>query len=85
MKATTWERTTIHTPDGPQSAIEPVIISASRATDIPAFHAEWFFRALEIGYAKWINPFNNQVQYVSFGKMRVNPYRANSPIGRIYC
>ena len=85
MKAAPWERTTIHTPDGPQSAIEPVIISASRATDIPAFHAEWFFRCLEEGYAKWINPFNNQVQYVSFGKMRVNPYRANSPIGRIYC
>ena len=27
----------------------PVIISASRATDIPAFFADWFFRRLDIG------------------------------------
>lgn len=27
----------------------PLIISASRATDIPAFYADWFFRRLDRG------------------------------------
>ena len=28
----------------------PLIISASRATDIPAFYPDWFFRQLDKGY-----------------------------------
>jgi DNA repair photolyase len=55
----------------PQSAFLPVIISASRATDIPAFHAEWFMNRLKAGYAGRINPFNQIPQYVSFEKTRV--------------
>jgi hypothetical protein len=27
----------------------PLIVSASRATDIPAFYADWFFRRLNAG------------------------------------
>ena len=46
-------------------AAAPVIISASRATDIPAFYAEWFFRRLERGYCVWVNPFNRKPTYVS--------------------
>ena len=30
----------------------PLIVSASRATDIPAFYADWFFRRLEKGYVR---------------------------------
>jgi len=49
----------------------PVIISASRATDIPAFYADWFVNRLKIGYVKWINPFNNVPLYVSFKKAKL--------------
>ena len=34
----------------------PIIVSASRATDIPAFYAEWFFDRLEKGHVVWQNP-----------------------------
>ena len=27
----------------------PAIVSVSRRTDVPAFHADWFFRCLEQG------------------------------------
>ena len=32
-------------------AKSPVIISASRSTDIPAFYADWFFHRLDKGYS----------------------------------
>ncbi|WP_300933708.1 DUF1848 family protein, partial [uncultured Duncaniella sp.] len=33
----------------------PVIVSASRSTDIPAFYADWFFERLKRGYSAWTN------------------------------
>ena len=36
-----------------------MIVSASRRTDIPAFHSEWFLRRLKAGYAVVCNPYNN--------------------------
>ena len=36
----------------------PVIVSASRSTDIPAFYADWFFERLKRGYSAWTNPFH---------------------------
>lgn len=47
-------------------ATDPVIISASRSTDIPAFYAKWFFNRLAKGYCAWYNPFNQQKMYISF-------------------
>ena len=48
-------------------ASAPVIISASRSTDIPAFYAKWFFNRLKKGYCVWYNPFNQQQKmYISF-------------------
>ncbi len=32
------------------TAQAPVIVSASRATDIPAFYSDWFFDRLAKGY-----------------------------------
>ena len=52
-------------------AVAPVIISASRSTDIPAFFANWFFNRLAKGYCSWINPFNQQKQHVSFSHCKV--------------
>ena len=43
-----------------ETSIHPMIVSASRATDIPAFYADWFFYRLRKGYSAWINPFNNK-------------------------
>jgi DNA repair photolyase len=57
----------------------PVIISASRATDIPAFHFEWFFRCLENGYIRWVNPFNNKESYVFFDETRVIVFWTKNP------
>lgn len=39
-------------------AYAPMILSASRSTDIPAFYADWFFKRLDKGYSGWTNPFN---------------------------
>ena len=52
-------------------ATAPVIISASRSTDIPAFYAKWFFNRLAKGYCAWYNPFNQQKMYISFSECRV--------------
>jgi len=58
------------TPSGQRQAVAPLIISASRATDIPAFYAEWFMERLRQGYVRWTNPFNRAPQYVSFANAR---------------
>jgi len=65
-----WLTVTIETNAGPQKAIAPYIISASRSTDIPAFHAQWFFNRLKAGYCKWLNPFNGRTVFVSFERAR---------------
>jgi hypothetical protein len=65
-----WPNVTIETDAGPQKAIAPFIISASRSTDIPAFHVPWFFNRLKAGYCKWLNPFNQRAVYVSFERAK---------------
>ena len=57
----------------------PVIISASRATDIPAFFAKWFQRRFDIGYVKWTNPFNGKPIYVSFENARLIVFWSKNP------
>lgn len=60
-------------------ALAPVIISASRSTDIPAFYAEWFFNRLAKGYCVWYNPFNQQKMYVSFERCKVIVFWTKNP------
>lgn len=60
-------------------ATAPVIISASRSTDIPAFYAKWFFNRLAKGYCAWYNPFNQQKIYVSFERCRVVVFWTKNP------
>ena len=57
----------------------PMIISASRATDIPAFYADWFFRRLEKGYVRWRNPFSGKDSYVSFDNTRFIVFWSKNP------
>lgn len=61
-------------------ATAPVIISASRSTDIPAFYAKWFFNRLAKGYCVWYNPFNRQQKiYVSFARCKVIVFWTKNP------
>ena len=57
----------------------PVIISASRSTDIPAFYADWFMERIRKGYLKWKNPFNGVPLYVSFEKARLIVFWSKNP------
>ena len=57
----------------------PLIVSASRATDIPAFYADWFFHRLEKGYIRWRNPFSGQDIYVSFANTRFIVFWSKNP------
>lgn len=60
-------------------AVAPVIISASRSTDIPAFYADWFFNRLAIGHSAWINPFNGVKSYVSYRNARLIVFWSKNP------
>ena len=66
LRPAAWPTVPLATKQGEYQAIAPLIISASRATDIPAFHMAWFMRRLREGYCVWVNPFNRIRQYVSF-------------------
>lgn len=57
----------------------PVIVSASRSTDIPAFYADWFFHRLQIGYSVWTNPFNKVKSYVSYADTRFIVFWSKNP------
>lgn len=71
---------TITTDAGEQvEAAAPVIISASRSTDIPAFYAKWFFNRLAKGYCAWYNPFNQKKLHISFKKCRVIVFWTKNP------
>lgn len=65
---------------GAPRKIAPLVVTAGRATDVPAFHAEWFMRRLREGHCIWENPFNRtQRQYVSFEKCRVFVFWTKNP------
>lgn len=60
-------------------ARSPVIVSASRSTDIPAFYADWFFNRLEKGYSCWTNPFNGAKSYISYDRTRFVVFWSKNP------
>ncbi len=76
-----WENIRITRDNGePATAIAPLIISASRSTDIPAFHSEWLINRLKRGYVSWANPFNRaNVQYISFREARLFVFWTKNP------
>ncbi len=76
-----WAREPVQLPDGRVVEVSvPVIVSASRSTDIPAFFSKWFSNRLAAGYMRWTNPFNaHQVQYVSFRDTRVIVFWSKNP------
>ena len=75
----TWKPTEIIINGNPVKAQAPLIVSASRSTDIPAFYADWFFDRLEKGYSAWTNPFNGVKSYVSYEKTRFIVFWSKNP------
>lgn len=57
----------------------PIVVSASRSTDIPAFYADWFFERLKRGYSAWINPFNGKKSYVSYEDTKFIVFWSKNP------
>lgn len=62
-----------------QNRFTPVILSASRSTDIPAFYSNWFMERLKAGFCTWINPFNQERFHVSFEKVRMIVFWTKNP------
>ncbi len=57
----------------------PVIVSASRSTDIPGFYSDWFLHRLRVGYSAWTNPFNGVKSYVSYRDTRLIVFWSKNP------
>lgn len=57
----------------------PMIVSASRATDIPAFYSQWFFDRLQEGYVRWRNPYSGMDSYISFENTRFIVFWSKNP------
>lgn len=75
------EKTSLILEDGSVvQAACPVIVSASRSTDIPAFYTDWFFHRLKAGYSVWTNPFNGLKSYVSYAKTRFIVFWSKNPL-----
>ena len=75
-----WQKTQIQRDNGEMvEAQAPVIISASRSTDIPAFYADWFFHRLKVGYSAWTNPFNGVKSFVSYENCRFIVFWSKNP------
>lgn len=57
----------------------PVIVSASRSTDIPGFYSDWFLHRLKVGYSAWTNPFDGKKYYVSYRDTRLIVFWSKNP------
>lgn len=75
-----WDKIQIVNQNGEKvEAQAPIIISASRSTDIPAFYSDWLVQRIKEGYVKWKNPFNGVPLYVSFSKARLIVFWSKNP------
>jgi len=76
----TWTKIDRPTDNGNIVSMQaPLIVSASRSTDIPAFYADWFFHRLKVGYSAWTNPFNGVKGYVSYKNTRFIVFWSKDP------
>ncbi|MDR2051238.1 MAG: DUF1848 domain-containing protein [Deltaproteobacteria bacterium] len=75
-----WPALKIETEAGEEEAVAPLVLSASRVTDIPAFHGEWFMQRLRAGYCRRVNPFNRgQESLISFARCRLIVFWSKNP------
>lgn len=59
--------------------LTPVIVSASRTTDIPALYGEWLLLRLRAGWCLWVNRFNGRRYRVSFERTRAIVFWSKNP------
>ena len=64
---------------GVAKTISPVVVSASRSTDVPAFYSDWLVSRLKAGYCVWVNPFNQEKCRVSFANARMIVFWSKNP------
>ncbi|HOF34686.1 MAG TPA: DUF1848 domain-containing protein [Spirochaetota bacterium] len=58
----------------------PLIISASRATDIPAFYSDWLINRFEQRYVAKINPYDrSKISYFSLEKVKAIVFWSKNP------
>lgn len=75
-----WPKVRLTTADGQEvSAIAPLIVSASRFSDIPAFHGEWFVKQLQQGYCRWTNPYSGAESRVCLDQCRFFVFWTKNP------
>ncbi|MDR2695729.1 MAG: DUF1848 domain-containing protein [Deltaproteobacteria bacterium] len=74
-----WPKIALPAAGGECRAIAPLIVSASRATDIPAFYMAWLMRRLREGHCVWVNPFNRARQYISFSRCKFIVFWSKNP------
>lgn len=75
-----WDKIKIQRENGEWvDAYAPLIVSASRSTDIPAFYSDWFFHRLKVGYSAWTNPFNGVKSFVSYRETRFIVFWSKNP------
>ncbi len=75
-----WSKVYITRDNGQRAEAQaPIIVSASRSTDIPAFYADWFFHRLSVGYSAWTNPFNGVKSFVSYENTRFIVFWSKNP------
>lgn len=78
--ASNWQKVTQQRENGEFVEMQaPVVVSASRSTDIPAFYADWFFHRLDVGYSAWTNPFNGVRTCVSYHNTRFIVFWSKNP------
>ena len=61
------------------AVLRPVIVSASRETDVPAFYSEWLVERLREGWCGWKNTYSGIVHKVSFDKTRMIVFWSKNP------
>lgn len=87
-----WEKVPLEIPDPADAgksrvvdAVAPLIVSASRSTDIPAFYGDWFLSRLMAGNVQWKSPFGGKPVRVSLARTRVFVFWSKNPSPFIPC
>lgn len=61
-------------------SVSPLVVSASRVTDIPAFHAQWFMERLRAGFCERVHPrFPSRKTVISFSHCKVVVFWTKNP------